>query len=228
MGTSEENFELRESRKTERNYTFGSHLEGRRFLEALLPDLAEFMLSRAAPPPPNGLERVIRQLKNRQITERDLAAVALSPLLDRIARGWDWNDPSAEQKLKQTMGRALHDMLFLRGLLKRNHRAYDRIMRARNKHRAALGYREPRWSVDKYVRAGNWLLSCVMIKYSPRYFTRYRGLPCVTVEGEEFALRLRAEFIRRNPDFLPSTEHLDEWVGYRSGGYPNNDPRVAP
>jgi len=97
-----ERFEQREARKTKRGATYAAHTEGRAFCEALLPALAEFMLSREAPTPPEGLERVIHQL-----APEDLAFVALSPLLHQIAIGWKRGDDSAAMKLKLAMGRVL-------------------------------------------------------------------------------------------------------------------------
>ena len=67
-----------------------------------MPDLAEFMLSREAPTPPKGLERVIRQL-----APEELAFVALSPLLHQIAKGWKKGDQSPAMNLKRDIGREL-------------------------------------------------------------------------------------------------------------------------
>ena len=85
-------FEQREAQKTKRGTTYAAHTEGRAFCEALLPALAEFMLSREAPTPPEGLERVIHQL-----APEELAFVALSPLLHQIAIGWKSGDDSAQR-----------------------------------------------------------------------------------------------------------------------------------
>ena len=82
-----ERHERGEYRKTLRGRTYASHSEGRRLIEALLPPLANFMLSREAPTPPKGLERPVRQL-----TPEELAFVALSPLLHRIAVGFGHDD----------------------------------------------------------------------------------------------------------------------------------------
>src|SRR5262245_20513027 len=126
-----ERFAHREAQRTKSDATYVGHTEGRAFCEALLPALAEFMLSRDAPTPPQGLERVVYQL-----APEDLAFVALSPLLHQIAIGWKRGGASAAMKLKLAMGRVLHDKLLMKGLLKQNRGAYGRIIKADNRHRA--------------------------------------------------------------------------------------------
>jgi DNA-directed RNA polymerase len=217
-----ERFEHREAQKTKRGATYAAHTEGRAICEALLPALAEFMLSREAPTPPEGLERVIHQLK-----QEELAFVALSPLLHQIAVGWKTGDKSAVMKLKLAMGRALHDKLLMRRLLKENRGAYGRIMKANNRHRAIWKYRQPRWSNEQYVRAGHWLLDCVLTKLDGIFVLGWDGLPCVTKEGEEYALALCAEFVYRNPVFLPTTEPLQDWISWRAGGYWDDGTRIS-
>jgi DNA-directed RNA polymerase len=217
-----ERFEYREAQKTKRGATYAAHTEGRAICEALLPALAEFMFSREAPSPPEGLERVIHQL-----APEDLAFVALSPLLHQIAIGWKRGDESAAMKLKLAMGRVLHDKLLMRRLLKANRGAYSRVMKADNKHRAIWQYRQSRWSNEQYVRAGHWLLDCVLKKLDGIFVLDGDGLPCVTKAGEEYALALCAEFVYRNPVFLPTTEPLKHWTGWRAGGYWDDGTRIS-
>src|SRR5262249_31327222 len=104
-------------------------------------------------------------------------------------------------KLKLAMGRVLHDKLLTKRLLKEK-----RGVKADNRHR--WKYREPRWSTADYVRAGNWLLDCVLEKLPGIFVLDWGGLPCITKEGEEYALALCAELVYRNPAFLPATEPL--------------------
>ena len=217
-----ERFEQREAQKTKRGATYAAHTEGRVFCEALLPALAEFMLSPEAPTPPKGLERVIHQL-----APEDLAFVALSPLLHEIAMGWRRGGESASMKLKLAMGRVLHDKLLMRRLLKENRGAYSRVMKADNKHRAIWKYRQRRWSNEQYVRAGHWLLNCVLKRLDGIFVLNWDGLPCVTKEGEEYALALCAELVYRNPAFLPATELLQDWTGWRAGGYWDDGTRIS-
>jgi hypothetical protein len=180
------------------------------------------MLSREAPTPPEGLERVIHQL-----APEELAFVALSPLLHQIAIGWKRGDESAAMKLKLVMGRTLHDKLLMRWLLKENRGAYGRVMKADNRHRAIWKYRQPRWSNEQYVRAGHWLLGCVLKRLDGILVLDCDGFPCVTKEGEERALSLCAELVYRNPAFLPATESLQDWTGWRAGGYWDDGTRIS-
>jgi DNA-directed RNA polymerase len=217
-----ERFDKQEAQKTKRGATYAAHTEGRAICEALLPALAEFILSREAPTPPEGLERVIHQL-----APEELAFVALSPLLHQIAIGWKRGDESAAMKLKLVMGRTLHDKLLMRWLLKENRGAYGRVMKADNRHRAIWKYRQPRWSNEQYVRAGHWLLGCVLKRLDGILVLDCDGFPCVTKEGEERALSLCAELVYRNPAFLPATESLQDWTGWRAGGYWDDGPRIS-
>jgi Autographiviridae RNA polymerase len=217
-----ERFDKQEEQKTKRGATYCAHTEGMAICEALLPALAEFMVSRQAPTPTAGVARVIRQL-----APEDLAFVALSPLLHQIAIGWKGGDESAVMKLKLTMGRVLHDKLLMRRLLKENRGAYGRVMKADNRHRAIWRYRQPRWSNEQYVRAGHWLLDCVLKNLDGIFVLDRDGLPCVTREGEEHALALCAELVYRNPVFLPTTEPLQDWTGWRAGGYWDDGTRIS-
>jgi DNA-directed RNA polymerase, mitochondrial len=212
-----ERFEHREELKTKRGATYVEHAEGNAVCEALLPELAAFMLSREAPSPPKGgLSIVIREL-----APEELALVALSPLLHGIAVGREKNDKSPAMTIKLSMGRELHKKCFTAGLLKQN-----RKMTASNKYRAF--YREPSWTNEQYVRAGNWLLDCVLHRF-PEYFVLDDGdgFPCVTKEGEGLALRLSAEPVYRDPVFLPSTEPLRDWTDWRKGGYWDDNTRIS-
>jgi DNA-directed RNA polymerase len=216
-------FERREALKTKRGAPFVEHAEGNAFCEELLPKLAEFMLSREAPiPPKGGLSVVIRELASEE-----LALVALSPLLHGIAVGRKKNDKSAAMKLKLAMGSTLHRKCLMKGLLKTNRKAYNKVRKAKNKHCAVWPYREPDWSNKRYLRAGNWLLNCVLKKF-PEYFVLDGDkFPCVTKAGEDLALRLSAELVPRDPVFLPSTEPLRDWTGWRKGGYWDDNTRIS-
>jgi DNA-directed RNA polymerase len=130
-------------------------------------------------------------------------------------------------KLKLAMGRVLHDKLSMRRLLRENRGAYGRIMKADNKHRAIWKYRQSGWSNETCVRAGNWLLECVLEKLPGIFELDWDGLPCVTKEGEEYALALCAALVYRNPAFLPAIEPLQDWTGWRAGGYWDDSTRIS-
>jgi hypothetical protein len=82
----------------------------RRFA-ALLPHVAEYMASDAAPPLPVWLEPHVLKL-----TPLERALVALAPLMEQIDRGWDWDDLSAFMKICLAMGRALRDKVEVKNL----------------------------------------------------------------------------------------------------------------
>src|SRR5262249_5896436 len=123
-------------------------------------------------------------------------------------------------KLKLDMGRVLHQKLLTKRLLKEK-----RGVKANNRRRAI--YRQPRWSDVDYVRAGNWLLDCVVERLPDIFGLDGDGLPCITKEGEEYALALCAELVYRNPVFVPAIEPLQDWTGWRVGGYWDDSTRVS-
>src|SRR5262249_57418892 len=112
----------------------------------------------------------------------------LSHLLHQIAISWKKRGQSAAMKLKLAMGRVLHDKLLMRRVSKEKRRDYRRIMKADNRHRAIWKYRRPRWSNADYVRAGHWLLDCVLKRLDGIFVLDCDALPCGTKEGEEHPL----------------------------------------
>jgi len=212
-----ERFEQREARQIEKGKAYASRAEGTAVCEKLLPELAAFMLSREAPSPPDGLKCVICQLK-----PEELALVALSSLLNAINRRDEtpekkWERSSEAMKLKLRMGRTLHDKCFMRGLLKRDRRAYKKIMQAENRHLAVWRYREPHWLNEEYVRAGNWLLDCVLQKLDGHFVLDRDGFPDVSEAHKEFVLKLCTELVYRDPVFVPVAESLPPWTNWRYG-----------
>jgi DNA-directed RNA polymerase, mitochondrial len=219
---TKEQFESKEDRQVKKGTPYVRRAEGQAVCETLLPDLAAFMRSREAPAPPKGgLSIVIRELE-----PEELALVALSSLLNAInqkSRKRPRNKKkrsNAEMKLKLAMGRTLHEECLRKGLLKQNRKANKKVMQA-------WKYREPSWSNEQYVQAGNWMLACVMQKLNGHFVRDRDGFPGVTEEHKEFVLRLRAELIDRNPVFLPTTEPLQDWTGWRSGGYWDDGTRIS-
>src|SRR5262249_24316539 len=84
---------------------------GREILPLILPHVAEYMASDAAPPLYQWLEPHVLKL-----TPHELALVALAPLMEQIDRGWDWDDPSAFMKICLAIGRALRDKVEVKNL----------------------------------------------------------------------------------------------------------------
>src|SRR5262249_30102423 len=128
---------------------------------------------------------------------------------------------------EKAMGQVNVAKLSTRRLLKENRGAYRRIMKADNRHRAIWKYRQRRWSNETCVRAGNWLLDCVLEKLPGIFVPDWDRLPCITKEGEEYALALCAELVYRNPTFLPAAEPLRDWTGWRAGGYWDDSTRIS-
>jgi Autographiviridae RNA polymerase len=214
-------FVKRERRKTKKGATFGSHAEGRAISEIILPTLATLIEST---PPPEGLERVIHQLR-----PQELAMVALGPLLHQIAVG-----PTAKKKrhgssalmqLKIAIGVAFHDKLITANLLKEDRGAYRRLMQADNIHKAIWKWRKKRWPQRQYLLAGSWLYRCAM--NLDIFGTDADGFPWITKEAEDCARQLLGELIWRKPAYLPSKEPLNNWTGWRAGGYWDDGTRIS-
>jgi DNA-dependent RNA polymerase len=222
-----ENFNRREAQNSKRTYV--AHAKGRAICEALLPDLAKFMLSPEAPTPPQGLESVIDEF---QIKPEELALAALSLLLHYTAIERMGNDEKSQaMNLKLAMGHTLHGKCFMLGLLNEKPCDYERITKSDNRHRAMgrywKDYRQSRWSDEQCVRAGNWLVDCVL-QALPLYFALDdEKFPLVTEVGREFARRLSAELVYRDPIFPPATEPLQDWTDWRTGGYWSDTTRIS-
>src|SRR5262249_42974810 len=208
-----ERFERQKARKTQAA-----------ICETLLPLLAEFMRDRKSRCPSKGLRSVIYCL-----APEELALAALSPLLHGIAKGRRKRDKSPAMNFKRIMGRALHDKCFMKWLLKNNRPAYTKVTKANNKSLAAWKYRQhyPQWSNEQCVRAGNWLVACVL-KALPLYFAlEHDGVPCMTLVGKEFKRQLYAELPYLDPAFQPATESLEDWADWREGGYWDSTTRIS-
>ena len=108
----------------------------------LLEPLAEFIAGKRADgekpfPPPKGLGKLISRLD-----AYELAAIAVTPLLDCIYRGWDGRDTrSAAMLLKKKIGEFLHDKLAMKGLLKSEDKAARAV--GRRLERAGSATRPP-------------------------------------------------------------------------------------
>jgi DNA-directed RNA polymerase len=214
-------FVKRERRKTEKGATFVRHAEGRAIGETILPTLATLI---GSTPPPEGLQAVIRQLE-----PQELAIVALGPLLHQIAVG-----PTAKKKrhrssavmqLKIAVGVVLHDKLITKNLLREDRGAYKRLMQADNKHKVIWKWRKKRWPQRQYLLAGGWLFRCAMSL--DIFGIDPEGFPCVTKEAEDCARQLLGELIWRKPAYLPSKEPLNDWTGWRAGGYWDDGTRIS-
>jgi DNA-directed RNA polymerase, mitochondrial len=154
-----------------------------------------------------------------------LALVALSAFVHQLVVDRDDDDESAQMKCRLEMGRALHEKLDMKRLLKRNPRAYRRIRD--NRHLASLKYRSRDWEQEQYVRAGNWLLSCVLIRFSDYFVLDHEGLPRATKEGEEYALNLCRNAPFLSTAYLPTIEPPADWTDWKCGGYWDDGSPIA-
>jgi hypothetical protein len=140
-------------------------------------------------------------------------------LLHFIATIDDVDPKDRALTVRLAIGRALHRKLWAAGLLANDKR---RIARARDPKWMAerLGYRQEEWSIEQTLRTGHWLLVCCW-RALPEVFGRHRGVPFIHQSFEDFALKLCAELVRRDPVFLPSTEPRDV------GGYWNKSTPIS-
>src|SRR5262249_43413091 len=128
---------------------------GQDVCEQVLPALAKWMFTPAAPDHPEWLSPLIDVLKREE-----WALVALAPLLDQIDKGWNWDAGSARMRISLAIGKTLRDKLEMKLVKERDPDAYNRVMEAHNKHRAISPYRQLNWTDIECVDAGNWLLDC--------------------------------------------------------------------
>ena len=181
------------------------------------------MRSPEAPNPPPGLRRLIVSL-----APEELAFAALSPLFHGCATDWN-GEKSAAMKVRHELGRVLHTELLAKRLLVDERRTRRRLTpgeRRRNLAIAVKKYARKHWDEDQFVRAGNWLLACVLSRFSDAFVLDDDGLPRVTKGLEENALELYAECVRRRLRFPPATEPPPDWTGWKMGGYGEESTRT--
>jgi Autographiviridae RNA polymerase len=210
----------------------------RLLIEELLIELAEFMLGPDAPAPTPGLRPLIRQMESKS---EKLAFVALSSLMDAIAKDWSDDKPrfaswtgksgkktkfkkntSAAMKVRLEMGRVLHHELLAERLLFDDRRTRRRLTPGERRRTLAIKIREyerQHWDEGQFVVAGNWLLDCVLTRFCNAFELDEDGLPQTTPDLDEAVGELYAEFVRRNQRFLPATEVPPaDWLGWKKDG----------
>ena len=186
---------------------------GRNVCEQILPALANWMFTPAAPEYPEWLSPFIPTLKHEE-----WALVALAPLMDQIDMGWNWDDRSARMKMCLAIGRTLRDKLEMKRLQERDPDAYDRVMGAYNTHRAISRHRQLKWTDIECVDAGNWLLDCAT---SLDFFDLDEdGYPKIADAHQAAVDKLREELIERDPVYLPLLEPPQPWSDWDIGGSP--------
>jgi DNA-directed RNA polymerase len=201
---------------------------GREVCGQILPALAGWMCTPAAPAAPEWLMAYIDELE-----PQEWALVALAPLLDQIDRGWG-DDPSARMKICLAIGRAARDKLEMKRLKVRDPDAYDRVMEAYrpaqpdhpnprwrrqyNKHTAINRHRQLGWTPPKCVEVGDWLLDCGT---SLDFFDLDEdGFPKIADAHQAAIDKLREELIARDPVYLPLLEPPEPWTDWDAGGGP--------
>jgi DNA-directed RNA polymerase len=181
--------------------------------------------------PPHGLDRVTAQLDAIEV-----AAVTLIPLLHATGVGptvrpKKHKRSSAVMLLKLAIGRALHDKLVTKKLLRQNKGAYRRLVQSDNIHKDIWKWRGAKWSPHLYVRAGDWLFKCAMklrTALRQRVFeTDADGFPSTTEAAEEMVRELRAKLVYQHPAYLPTHEPLADWSGLRSGEHWDDGTRIT-
>src|SRR5262249_60499688 len=93
--------------------------EGRKVtIDYLLDPLAKFLAGELDEQPDRPRGKLALLVYHQTLKPKQLALMVLSPLMDRIMRGWDGRDvPSAYMLLCKGLGEELRDRLALEGLL---------------------------------------------------------------------------------------------------------------
>jgi hypothetical protein len=217
----------RRFRRRNRNRPYVATDLGRNVCEQVLPALADWMFTSAAPEHPEWLSPLIDVLE-----PEEWALVALAPLLEQIDKGWDEDDASARMKICLAIGKAARDKLDMRLLQKRDPDAYARVMsayaprpdpvppgwRPYNKHVAINRHRQIKWTDTECTPVGSWLLDCAT---SLDFFDIDEGgFPQINPKHQAAIGKLREELIERDPVHLPLLEPPQPWTDWDAGGGP--------
>src|SRR5215470_8145557 len=121
---------------------------GREALKRWIDPLAAYLAKRK---PPKGLEQVLRKL-----TRRQLAAMALRSILDRIHAGWDTEVKNPAGLFTLELGRAIRNELEFAGLLAA--KKWVKAGKDAGSRHARLGnFRRIDWRDRECARCGDWL-----------------------------------------------------------------------
>jgi hypothetical protein len=178
---------------------------GRAALKLWIDPLAAYLAKRR---PPKGLEQVLRGLTHRQ-----LAAMALRSILDRIHAGWDQRKKRKKVKnpdmlFRLELGRAVRNELEFAGLL-----AAKRWVKAGNKHARLGNFRRIDWTGKECARCGDWLWDC--LAELSCFDTDDRGFPCILAEHKAALDALAEAHLLDHPLYRPSLTRQAPWASHR-------------
>jgi hypothetical protein len=178
---------------------------GRAALKLWIDPLAAYLAKRR---PPKGLEQVLRGLTHRQ-----LAAMALRSILDRIHAGWDQRKKRKKVKnpdmlFRLELGRAVRNELEFAGLL-----AAKRWVKAGNKHARLGNFRRIDWAGKECARCGDWLWDC--LAELSCFDTDDRGFPCILAEHKAALDALAEAHLLDHPLYRPSLTRQAPWASHR-------------
>jgi DNA-directed RNA polymerase len=195
-----------------------------------LKEVAEFISKRLEENPKAPARAFVRTM--RQLDPYVIACCALSETMHGIANGATLRTTSLN------IGYGIQGECWAKGLLAHDaklHARINRTVRARHanvKYRrqsarsiaASAGYRSDNWSQAELVKAGSWLLACVVkalpeIFYLEEHGGRKVKYPQITPEGAQLADEITRQVMATFPVFLPSLELPKPWEGAFKGGY---------
>jgi len=179
---------------------FSTSKAGREALRLWIDPLAAYLVSRK---PPRGLEQVLGGLSHRQ-----LAAMALRSILDRIHAGWDTEAKNPAGLFTLELGRVVRNELEFAGLL-----AAKRWVKAGNKHARLGKFRRVDWTNKECARCGDWLWDA--LAELPCFDEDERGLPCIQAEHKAAIDAFAEAHLFDHPLYRPSLTAPDPWTGYR-------------
>jgi DNA-directed RNA polymerase len=184
--------------------------------ELFLGSLADYLDSKKddkpPPPPSDELNERLGRLKDPYPA---VALAILSPLLDNIMRGWKgMDDPSAEAKLAENMGKSLCDWLALQDLRYSDSKTDRRLFSAirRRGRKLAWKHLQSEWSPPECVAAGAWMIRCASAM--PYFIDDDRGFPAIAPEWQGDIDRIRADVLSRYLAMMPHLTPPPDWAGW--------------
>jgi hypothetical protein len=169
---------------------------GHALTAAFLTYLADFLAGKLAEQPDKP-PRFLRELVGG-LDPMFLALAALAPLLDCIFRGWDRDDPSADQRLKRKIGDDLYQRL-------------------RKDPKVTL---PSSWGATQRVQAGDWLLRQALALDIFAYDED--GFPRISDKWLPDVAQLRERMIAADPAYAPLLKPPPPWTGWEKSydGFP--------
>jgi DNA-dependent RNA polymerase-like protein len=162
---------------------------GRALTDEFFAPLTDFLAGRLDEQPhdpPGFLRGPIQQLADPSF----LALAGVATLMDRIFRGWDRDDPSAEARLKLKVGDDLYQRL-------------------RTDPKVTLS---SRWGAKQRVQAGDWLLRQALALDIFGYDDD--GFPCISDKWKPDVAQIRERLIAAGAVFAPLLKPPPPWTGW--------------